>query len=228
MKRGEVHRFSFVERVVHWVVGLTFVFLLLTGLAFSHPSLFWMTSLVGGGPAARVLHPWIGLVYSVGLVWMIALWMRDMGISRGELEWLKSIRSYATHDKSNVPQVGKYNPGQKLFFWLMGVLGLAHLVSGVPLWFPDGVLGLGPFYGGAANAMRLLHYLTTVGGGLLLIMHVYLGTVAFPGTARAMLQGTVSEAWARHHHPLWDPDGPERDGQARGARPAEAEPAPRG
>jgi len=206
MKRSDVHRFSFIERVVHWLVGITFVFLLLTGLAFSHPSLFWITTLVGGGPAARILHPWIGIVYSAGLIAMVALWIREMGIGREDLGWLKAVRHYAVHDKEKVPPVGKYNPGQKLFFWFMGAIGVVHLVSGIPLWFPDGVLGLGPFYGSPANVLRLLHYGTTVAGGLLLIVHVYLGTLAFPGTARGMLHGSVSPAWARHHHPLWDPE----------------------
>ena len=35
-------------------------------------------------------------------------------------------------------------------------------MSGVPLWLPGGALGLGPFYGGVVNGMRVLHYLTTV------------------------------------------------------------------
>ena len=60
-----LRRFSFLERIVHWVVGVTFVVLLLTGLAFSYPSLFWLTTLIGGGPAARVLHPQIGAIFAV-------------------------------------------------------------------------------------------------------------------------------------------------------------------
>ena len=67
MRNHELHRFNFLERLVHWVVGVTFVLLLLTGLAFSYPSLFWLTAIVGGGPAARVLHPWIGMVFGVGI-----------------------------------------------------------------------------------------------------------------------------------------------------------------
>ena len=199
-----VHRFSFAERLVHWVVGVGFVVLLLSGLAFSHPSVFWLTGLLGGGPSARVLHPIIGVIYSVALLAMILLWMRDMRLEQSEVKWLKSVRHYATHDKDNVPPVGKYNPGQKLFFWIMAAIGIAHLVSGIPMWFPRGALGVGAFTAGAVNAMRLVHYVTTVGGGLLLIVHVYLGTLAFPGTARGMLHGSVSQAWARHHHPLWN------------------------
>ena len=52
-----LRRFSFLERITHWVVGVTFVLLLLSGLAFAYPSLFWLTTFLGGGAAARVLHP---------------------------------------------------------------------------------------------------------------------------------------------------------------------------
>ena len=66
MRHGEIQRFTYLERVVHWVVGLSFLFLLLTGLAFSHPRLFWLTTLAGGGATARILHPWMGVAFTVG------------------------------------------------------------------------------------------------------------------------------------------------------------------
>ena len=56
------------------------------------------------------------------------------------------------------------------------------------------------------QTMRLLHYVAALGGGLLLILHTYLGTVAFPGTARGMLEGKVTPAWAKLHHPRWSGD----------------------
>lgn len=204
MSRGELHRFTYAERVVHWVVGLSFVFLLLTGLAFSHPRLYWLTTLVGGGPTARILHPWIGLLFTVSFAAMFVMWLRDMRIDAGDRAWLRAIRHYAVHDKERVPPAGKYNGGQKLFFWAISLLGVVFVVSGIPMWLPGGVLGLGPFYGTVVNVSRLLHYLATVGGGLLLVVHVYLGTVAYPGTLGGMLHGSVSRAWARLHHPAWN------------------------
>lgn len=203
MSRGELARFTYVERLVHWTVGLSFVFLLLTGLAFSHARLFWVTALVGGGPTARMLHPWIGLLFSVSFVAMFVLWMRDMRIDAVDRAWLRAIRHYAVHDKERVPAAGKYNGGQKLFFWAVSGLGMLYLLSGIPMWLPTGIFGLGPLYGGVVNASRLVHYLATIAGGLLLIVHVYLGTVAYPGTLRGMLHGSVSRAWAKLHHPLW-------------------------
>jgi formate dehydrogenase subunit gamma len=197
MKHDDLTRFSYFERIVHWVLGLSFVFLLFTGLALSYPSLFWLTALTGGGLAARVLHPWIGLLFAVSVVLMLFLWARDMLVGKADREWLAAVKHYARHERDKVPPTGKYNGGQKVFFWLQFVLGIVLLATGLPLWLP------GSFGAGTLATMRLLHYFCALGGGLLLIVHVYLGTVAYPGTARSMLYGTVSRAWARLHHPLW-------------------------
>ena len=199
----DLKRFTYAERVIHWVAGLSFLFLLMTGLAFSHPRLFWITNLVGGGSTARFLHPWMGILFTGSMAVMFLMWAKEMGIQDHDRAWLKSIKHYAVHAKNKVPDAGKYNGGQKLFFWSMAVFGIAYLATGIPMWMPGGVLGMGPFYGGVVNAMRLVHYLTTVFGGLLLIVHVYLGTIAYPGTLGGMLHGSVSRAWAKLHHPLW-------------------------
>ena len=197
-------RFTFVERIVHWVVGVTFVLLLATGLAFSYPALFWLTALLGGGPSARALHPWVGVAFAAGMVFMIAIWIRDMFLSETDWRWLRAVRHYATRDAARVPPAGKYNAGQKLFFWVQGALAVVFAASGAALWFPAA------FDASFLQWMRLAHYLATLGGGLFLIVHVYLGTVAYPGTARAMIDGTVTARWARHHHPRW------HDEQTRG------------
>ena len=197
MGKSLLRRFTYLERVVHWVVGVSFVLLLLTGLAFAYPSLFWLTTFLGGGSAARVLHPQVGSVFGVALLLMFGLWVRDMFLDRQDRQWLGAIKHYAAHEREKVPPAGKYNAGQKLFFWVQSLLGIVFVVSGLLLWFPE---AFGPRL---LNTMRLLHYLATLGGGLFLIVHVYLGTVAYPGTARGMIDGKVTSEWARLHHPRW-------------------------
>ena len=192
-----LHRFTFFERIIHWVVGTTFVVLLVTGLAFSYPALFWLTTLVGGGPAARVLHPWVGAVFGVGMSAMLVLWLREMFLSDTDWRWIGAVRYYATRQNDKLPAAGKYNGGQKLFFWVQGILAVVFVVSGIVLWVPEA------FGSSLLLAMRLAHYMAALGGGLFLIVHIYLGTVAYPGTARAMIDGTVTRGWARHHHPRW-------------------------
>ena len=193
-------RFTFLERIVHWVVGVTFVLLFLTGLAFSYPSLFWLTALLGGGPSARVLHPQVGVVFGIGLLFMFGLWVKDMFLDRQDREWLGAIKHYAAHQRDKVPPAGKYNAGQKMFFWVQSVLSIVFVVTGILLWFPA------VFSPTVLNTARLLHYAATLGGGLFLIVHVYLGTLAYPGTARSMIDGKVTPAWAKLHHPRWSGD----------------------
>ena len=148
-------RFTFFERIIHWIVGITFVLLLFTGLAFSHPSLFWLTTLLGGGPSARVLHPWIGAVFSIGMCFMILIWVRDMFLDEGDRRWLGAVRHYAMRETDKVPPAGKYNAGQKMFFWFQAIFAIAHLASGVPLWFPAG------FDAAVLQWMRVVHYVVT-------------------------------------------------------------------
>jgi formate dehydrogenase subunit gamma len=35
------------------------------------------------------------------------------------------------------------------------------------------------------------------------LAHVYLGTLANPGTISSLFTGQVDEQWARHHHEKW-------------------------
>jgi formate dehydrogenase subunit gamma len=43
-----------------------------------------------------------------------------------------------------------------------------------------------------------------------IVIHIYMGTAAVPGALRGMVDGWVSEGWARAHHPRWYRDSVER------------------
>ena len=49
----------------------------------------------------------------------------------------------------------------------------------------------------------LLHDVTFILFAVAIVFHIYLGTAAEPGTFRSMTRGTVTQAWARLHHPRW-------------------------
>jgi len=197
MRKKIIPRFNAPQRVIHWGVGISFCGLLLTGVALAYPALFWLTALFGGPTTARIIHPWLGVAYVIFLALMCFAWARDMFLDQRDRKWLGTIPQYARHEIGKVPDAGKYNAGQKLYFWISIILGVTFLVTGIPMWFP------GSFSAGLLTVMRLLHFLATIAGGLLLLMHVYLSTIAFPGTARGMVYGGVDRKWARLHHPAW-------------------------
>src|SRR5689334_797781 len=70
MNGDRIIRYSLAERIMHWIAALSYVYLLITGLAFYSPRLYWLTSLTGGGPTARAWHPLAGLLFLFSLVWM--------------------------------------------------------------------------------------------------------------------------------------------------------------
>ena len=64
----DLPRYSAGERANHWLVGISFILLALSGLAFFHPAFFPLTLLFGGGVWARILHPFLGILMAVSFV----------------------------------------------------------------------------------------------------------------------------------------------------------------
>ncbi|HEV8296456.1 MAG TPA: formate dehydrogenase subunit gamma [Acidimicrobiales bacterium] len=192
----EIVRYSWLERLLHWTVAITFIALMLSGMALAYPRAAWLSRLFGGGQTMRAAHPWIGLVFTAATVLMAGRWLRGMLFDATDRAWFKRIGQYAREGHAGV-DTGRWNGGQKAYFWFAVVLTLGLLLTGIPLWFPW-MAGVG-----VRQLARLLHhvgYLLMVGG---FIIHVLLSAVLFPGTMAGMTSGRVSRAWAAYHHPRW-------------------------
>jgi formate dehydrogenase subunit gamma len=197
---GRIVRYSFQERLVHAAAAISYVYLLLTGLAFWTPWLYWLAIVLGGGYVSRLLHPWVGLVFSVAVLAMFVEWRRDMRTTPADREWRTAMRHYVRNEDAAMPAVGRFNYGQKILFWVMVLGGIALLLSGVVLWFVAAVPWELRSLRYAAVLVHAVAALATIGG---FIVHVYMGVVVVPGGLSAILHGEVSERWARHHHALW-------------------------
>jgi formate dehydrogenase gamma subunit len=203
-QRG-VLRYALFERALHWFVALTFIYLMLSGFALGYPRMTWLYRVLGGGQTVRFLHPWIGVIFAFGIVVMLFTWLRDMLFEESDREWARGLRRYVREGHTDV-DVGRFNAGQKGYYWFAVVTGLALLLTGIPLWFPD-ILSSG--WNLAARLTHHLLFLLNVGG---FIIHVYMSTAMLPGTMAGMTGGEVSRSWAAWHHPRWF-----RDKEARRA-----------
>jgi len=193
----DLQRYTASERANHWAVGICFILLALSGLAFFHPAFYPLTQLFGGGPWTRILHPYIGLVMAVGFVMMFLRFWRLNVIEARDKEWLKNVRKMVDGNDHDMPEQGKYNGGQKLLFWGLVVCMAVLLISGVLMWRA--------WFNLPVTLVRLasvLHAIAAVGMIGLIILHVY-AAIWTRGTIRAMLYGTVTRAWAKQHHRGW-------------------------
>ncbi|OJW48851.1 MAG: formate dehydrogenase subunit gamma, partial [Thiobacillus sp. 65-1059] len=131
-----IQRYSARERSNHWVVAIAFILAGLSGLALFHPAFFFLTNLFGGGPWTRILHPFIGVVLFLFFMAMaVRFWGRNRFIP-ADREWRKRIKDVLCNRDQGLPEVGKYNAGQKILFWVMVVSIPVLLISGIVIWQP--------------------------------------------------------------------------------------------
>ena len=196
---SDLQRYNASERANHWVVGICFILLALSGLALFHPALFPLTGLFGGGVWTRILHPFVGVVMMLFFVVMFFRFKHLNQMTQTDWEWVKRAKEMVDGDDHNMPEMGKYNGGQKLLFWFLGAAMLVLFASGIVIWrayfsayFPIGVIRIGALLHAACAALMIIA----------IIVHVY-AAIWVRGTIRAMLYGTVTRAWAKQHHRAW-------------------------
>lgn len=194
-----IDRYSPSERLNHWITAITFLMLAFSGLALFHPSMFWFTQFFGGPTWTRILHPYIGLVMFVSFSLLaLKFWHHNL-LTRNDIVWLRRIGDVVRNREERLPEVERYNAGQKLLFWTMIVTISVLLLTGIVIWRP----WFAHYF--PIDIVRLALLLHAVCAFVIIcgiIVHIYAG-IWIKGTLGAMVRGTVTRAWARKHHPGW-------------------------
>jgi formate dehydrogenase subunit gamma len=193
----DLTRYTAPERANHWVVGICFILLALSGLAFFHPAFFPLAQLFGGGVWARILHPYIGVIMALAFLMMFVRFRKLNQMTPADKEWLSRVGEMVDGNDHNMPEQGKYNGGQKLLFWALVVCMALLVISGIVTWrawlnLPVVVVRFGAVIHAATAAVMI---------GLIMV-HVY-AAIWVKGTIRAMWYGTVTRGWAKQHHRGW-------------------------
>ena len=198
-QQSMIDRYTSGERILHWVTAITFFLLAASGLAFFHPSMFWLSNLLGGGTWSRVLHPFVGVVMFVAFILMAVKFWHHNVLSGNDRAWLGKIGDVIANRDDKAPPIGRYNPGQKILFWVLLASMIVLLVSGIAIWQPY----FAPSFSvGAIRLGALFHALSALALIFFIIVHIY-SSFWVKGSGDAMLRGKVSRAWAKAHHPQW-------------------------
>jgi len=198
-KAVTVDRYTTGARINHWITAICLILLALSGLALFTPSLYFLTGLFGGGQFTRFIHPWIGVVLFFSFAglflrfWKANLWRSEDGT------WMARLRDVMAANEDRLPEVGKYNAGQKVVFWSMSILIITLIVSGVVMWDQY-------FYEYSSIPQKriavLIHAVAAVAIICVWIVHVY-AAIWVRGTIDAMTKGQVTGGWAWRHHRKW-------------------------
>ncbi len=193
-------RFTTNQRVAHWTTAILFVVLGLTGLTLLLGRSFLIPVFGAQGfgtiaNAAKFLHDYLGPVFMFALTWLFILFVRDNVPSpKIDLQWLlKGGGLFGKH--AHAP---RYNAGEKLWFWLASIVGLAVIISGMVLDFP--------IFGQTRATMEFYHWVHSIAAIVLVVVsfgHIYMGTAALEATFEVMQTGYCDSNWAQEHHDLW-------------------------
>lgn len=197
---GRILRYHFVERLTHWIAAFSYLYLLLTGLAFWSPWLFWIAVILGGAPVSRMLHPWIGLIFVAATLQMYSMWASEMHQTSADKAWWKSLRFYVQNEDEKMPPAGKYNAGQKTLFWTFLWSGLVLLATGLVLWLPEMIPWNLRFLRYVAIFLHPVAALVTIAN---FMIHIYMSIFAEKGALDSMVQGDVSKEFVARYHPGW-------------------------
>ncbi|HME37782.1 MAG TPA: formate dehydrogenase subunit gamma [Steroidobacteraceae bacterium] len=198
-RRDLILRYDAFSRSRHWLIAMAFVLAALSGLALFHPALFGLSGLFGGGPWTRILHPFFGLLMVVPFLFLAAAAAEHNRMQPSDWAWLRQYRDVVSNREDRLPEVGIYNAGQKLVFYVSLVCLVGLLLTGLPIWrayfssyFPIGLIRLAS----VVHSVCALALICTI------IVHIY-AAIWVKGSIRAMTRGWVTPGWAWKHHRAW-------------------------
>ena len=125
--------------------------------------------------------------------WRANLPAREDGV------WVARISDVLSGHEERLPEIGKYNAGQKFVFWSMSALILVLITSGVVIW--DQYFSVFTTIEQKRIAV-LIHAAAAVFAICVWIVHVY-AAIWVKGTIGAMTRGRVTGGWAWRHHRKW-------------------------
>jgi formate dehydrogenase subunit gamma len=217
----KVRRFSPFERFSHWLTAVSFVVLGLTGLNITFGEIVLMPVI---GPdafssfseAAKYAHNFVSFAFTIGLILIVVMWIKDNIPSRVDIEWVKQGGGFI---KSKHAPAGRFNAGEKMVFWFALGAGAAVIASGFMLLFPFSLTNIA-----GMQIAQVVHAVVAVLFVAVILAHIYIGTLGMEGAFEAMGAGDVDLNWAREHHDQWFRDQLAKQQGAGG--PGQASPTP--
>jgi formate dehydrogenase subunit gamma len=197
-KAGErrLLRFDRVERAAHWINATLFAVLMATALPLYFVQ---VEALVGRRELIVEIHTWCGIALPVPLMISLAgpwgarfrrdvrrfsLWMSE------ETRWLRE------RGRERLPELDKFNPGQKLNALFVGGSIVVMLGTGAILkWFQLFPLDW-------RTGATFVHDVLAAAIFVVVFGHIAFA-LAHRDALRSIFKGWVTESWAARHAPRW-------------------------
>jgi formate dehydrogenase subunit gamma len=196
-----VRRFSGAEQALHWLLAVSFLTMLVTGLILYLPSL---AEVAANRRLWKTIHLGAALAFWFGTFLIVISSTGALRRTVGQIDqfddddrrWLK----WQVRQIGPKPPQGRFNAGQKLNTAVIAGLMVVFTISGTLMYLQEVDAS---FRGTSAI---LVHDIAMYIAIPLVIGHLYMAMLN-PSTRhslRGMVLGTVRRDWAREHHAKWE------------------------
>lgn len=191
-----IRKASTEEIINHWILAVSCILLIITGYGFLF-KLEPVYALFGSNQTMKVVHNWTGVIFTFSLFGTMFNYLQEcLDLTKDDWNWIKMGGGYLSKKPVPVPPMGKLNTGQKLYYFMVLIGGLGIVVSGFAIWLIPGIRAL-------TLVSHFVHNLAFIIFVVGVPAHIYLGTLANPGTFRIMIYGTVPLEFAKKKYPKW-------------------------
>jgi len=175
-------------RINHWVAAISGTLFTVTGLVMLLSSAFDGERGVAFGVIAHLswrVHAAAAAVFILPALIMLVNWGSQMLPRRYDIGWLKTAGGYLLRRRTTV-KAGKFNAGQKAWFWLATLGGALMALSGIVMFFDVGGIGF-------QHVVARIHELAGGAVFAMFTVHVYMSVIAIKGSLSSMVSGEKSE-----------------------------------
>ena len=200
----KIQAFSLYNRIIHQVAAVSFIVIVPTGFVIVFGDFF------GGGMFVRAckhLHGIFTVPFAIVVIPMFLMWLKEAIFNFDDVKWMMIVGGYLSKEKKPIP-AGKFNAGQKMWYWIATLGGMVMVVSGAAMFFLDFNIDMVKSMTGLSQIdfLRVMAIVHNVVGFLvvaLFITHVYMSMFAIKGAVHSILDGHMEEEEVKILHSSW-------------------------
>lgn len=200
----KIFAFSLFERIFHFLAAFSWVILVPTGLIMMFGAFF------GGGVFVRVcknLHAFASVLFLIAIFPMFVCWIKRMLPASYDIKWMFIVGGYLSKDKKPIP-AGKFNFGQKAWYYIAVFGGFVMIATGAFMYFLDfNSTAIQSFFGlSQIELLRLcaiIHNFLGIACAIFFFVHIYMAVFAIKGSIHSMLTGYKEEEEVYILHSYW-------------------------
>ena len=185
--------FTLFNRIIHGIAAVSFMLLIPTGLIMMFGSVF------GGGEFVRAckdIHAVTTILFVISVIPMFIMWFKNMLFTGDDIKWFMILGGYLSKEKKPIP-AGKFNAGQKMWFWVCTIGGVGMIYTGITIYVHDLNLAVLTMFGLTRIEMLrisiILHNVVGMAMTALFFTHVYMSMFAIKGAIHSIINGYKEE-----------------------------------